>query len=277
MPSSILSLGAILCLSTIPLIISTGTPDASPAKGNSTIDITSIVQQSARVTEADRRASFEYDFSETDWEPDDSHKTYAVRMLYGSPYRQLIAIDATSLPRDEQQEEQHKLREEISRRAHESPEQRAHRIAEYDNERTRDRRFIEEFVRASNFKLKGEEKLDGHEVYVVDAVPRRDFHPTDRESTVLTGMRGTLFIDKQTDQWVKAEAEVTQPVSIVGFIARVEPGTRFVLEKMEVDDGVWLPRHFAMTAKAAIFSFIPHRKHEDVAFFDYHKAKQPPS
>jgi len=112
-------------------------------------------------------------------------------------------------------------------------------------------------------------------VFVVEALPRPDFHATDRDSTVLTAMRGTLYIDTQTDQWVKAEAEVAHPVSIVGFIAKVEPGTRFVLEKMPMKDNVWLPRHFTMTAKADILSLIPHRKHEDVTYFNYHKARPP--
>src|SRR5581483_8670044 len=133
------------------------------------------------------------------------------------------------------------LREETSRRAHETPDQRRQRIDEYKKVRTRDRHFIEEFVSAFNFELKGEKKVDDREVYVVEAIPRPGFHPTDRESTVLTGMRGTLYIDKQTDQWVKAEAEVVHPVSIVGFIAKVEPGTRFVLEKMPLKDDIWLP------------------------------------
>ena len=277
MPSPCLSLGAILCLSAIPLVTSVGTitPDVSPAKRTPTVDINSIVQQSARVTEADRKQDSAYDFTETDLVSDGSHKTYNVHMLYGSPYQELTAIDGRPLPKSKRQEEERKLREEISRREHESREQRASRIAEYEKEQARDQHFIREFVAAFTFKLKGEERLDGHEVYVVDAVPRRDFHPDDRESMVLTGMRGTLFIDKKTDQWVKAEAEVTHPVSIAGFLATVEPGTQFVLEKAPLADNIWMPRHFTMTAKAHILSLIPHHKHQDVAYFNYRKAKAP--
>lgn len=277
MQGSYLSWGAILCLSVLPLMIPSGTatPDVTPAKRTPAVDINAIVQRSARVTEADRENSSEYEFSETDWETDNSHKTFAVHMLYGSPYRQLIAIDGKPLPQDQRQEEERKLREETSRRAHETPDQRAQRIDEYTKEKTRDRHFIEEFVSAFHFELKGEKKLDQRDVYVVEAVPRPDFHPTDRDSKVLTGMRGTLYIDKQTDQWVRAEAEVTHPVSMLGFIATVEPGTRFVLEKMPMKDDVWLPRHFSMSAKADIFSLIPHHKHEDVTYFNYHKARPP--
>lgn len=40
------------------------------------------------------------------------------------------------------------------------------------------------------------------------------------------------------------EATVIHPVSIEGFLAQVEPGTQFKLEKMPVADGIWLPKHF---------------------------------
>lgn len=277
----IASLIAVICLATMPLLVSARGPELARtnalANNDREIDINAIVQRSARVTEADREASSEYEYSQTDWEPGGSHKTYAVHMLYGSPYRQLIAIDGEPLPGDKQQEEERKLREETSRRAHESPQQRARRIAEYKKERTRDRRFIEEFIHAFNFKLKGQQELDQRDVYVVEATPRPDFHPTDRDSAVLTGMRGTLYIDMQTDQWVKAEAEVTHPVSMAGFIATVEPGTRFALEKTRLEDNLWLPAHFTMTAKAEILSVIHHHKHEDVTYFNYHKARPPSS
>jgi hypothetical protein len=281
MPKLIRSLVAVLCLSAMPLVVSAiaqvPAPTNAPANTDRDIDINAIVQRSAHVTEADREASSEYEFSETDWEPNGSHRTYAVHMLYGSPYRQLIAIDGEPLPGDKQQEEERKLHKEIVRRAHESPKQHARRIAEQEKENTRDRRFVEEFVHAFRFELRGEQEMDQRRVYVVEAIPRPGFHPTDRDSAVLTGMRGTLYIDMQTDQWVKAEAEVTHPVSMAGFIATVEPGTRFVLEKTRLEDNIWLPRHFTMTAKAEILSLIHHHEHEDVTYFNYHKAKPPSS
>lgn len=53
---------------------------------------------------------------------------------------------------------------------------------------------------------------------------------------MLRGMEGELWIDEATFQWVKVQARVIRPVSIEGFLARVEPGTRFELEKMPVAD-----------------------------------------
>ena len=249
---------------------------ASSDKVAGTPDVNQIVQQSGKVTEADRQASPDYDYSETDLGPDGSTKTYAVRMLYGSPYSELIAVDGKPLPEDAQQQEKKKLQEEISRRQRESPAENAHRIAEFQREQNRDKRFIEELTRAFTFKLLGEQQRNGREVYVVQASPLPGYHPPDITSRVLTGMRGRMWIDKQTYQWVAVEAEVVHPVSIEGFLAKVEPGTRFYLEKTPVEDNIWMPKHFRMTSNARVLSVFRHHHHEDETYFGYHKAAQKP-
>ncbi|MDE3169330.1 MAG: hypothetical protein KGL75_04230, partial [Acidobacteriota bacterium] len=99
---------------------------------------------------------------------------------------------------------------------------------------------------------------------------RPGYHPPNRDAQVLTGMEGQLWVDEQTFQWVKVEAHVIQPVTIEGFLATVEPGTRFELEKMPVGDGVWLRQHFSMHARAKIFFLIPHHDQEEETYSNYH-------
>jgi hypothetical protein len=265
-------LAAIALGCAISLTTAAAANESTTKNARSSADVNYIVQQSAQVTEADRKANREFDYSETDLESDGSHKTYAVHMLYGSPYQELVAIDGKPLSPEKQRQENRKMQEEIARRQHESPSDRAGRVAEFEREQKRDRRFMEEFIRAFNFKLTGEAQVDGRKVYVVQATLRPGYRATDRDSEVLTGMRGWLYIDRKTYQWVRAEAEVVHPVSIAGFVATVEPGTRFVLEKTPVTDSVWLAKHFSMVEKAKIFSVISHHKHEDVTYFDYHPA-----
>jgi hypothetical protein len=73
---------------------------------------------------------------------------------------------------------------------------------------------------------------------------------------------------------VKVEAHVTRPVKIVGFLAEVEPGTHFELEKKPVagDENIWMAAHFAMKSRARVMLLIPHHGEEDDSFFDYHKS-----
>jgi len=235
-------------------------------------DVSTIIQRSVAANNADWQAAPLYDHLERDRQPDGSTKTYEVMMIQGSNYQRLVAINGRPLAPEEQAQQQQELEQVIAQRQSESAEQRAARIAKYEKDRKRDHMMMEQLTAAFNFKLLGEQKLGSYEVYVLQATPRPGYQPPNTETKVLTGMRGKLWIDKQTYQWVRVEAEVVQPVSIAGFLAQVQPGTRFELEKMPVDEGIWLPKHFSMKARAKILFFFSHNTQDDETYFDYHKA-----
>jgi hypothetical protein len=237
------------------------------------LDVSTIIRRSVEVGNADWDAAPQYDHFERDLQPDGSTRTYEVMMILGSDYSRLVAVNGKPVSPEEQASEQQKLDEVIARRRSESKEQRARRIAGYEKDRKRDHLLMEQLAVAFDFKLVGEQMLGPYDVYVLQATPRPGYQPPNTETKVLTGMRGKLWIDKQTYQWVKVEAEVVRPVSIVGFLAQVQPGTRFELEKMPVEDGIWLPKHFSMKAHAKIFFFFSHNTQDDETYFDYHKAK----
>ena len=87
-------------------------------------------------------------------------------------------------------------------------------------------------------------------------------------------MEGTLWIDRKTFQWVKVEAHVIHPVRIEGFLAEVEPGTEFEVEKRPVSVNVWLASHYSMKSKANVVLLFPHKGEEDNSYFDYLKAPE---
>ena len=115
---------------------------------------------------------------------------------------------------------------------------------------------MDQLAKALDFKLVGEQKLGSYKVYVLKATPHPGYEPPNYEARVLTGMEGKLWIDEKTFQWVKVEATVLRPVSIGGFLAQVEPGTHFELQKMPVAEGIWLPKHFVMKSQAKILFFF---------------------
>ncbi|MFY9790469.1 MAG: hypothetical protein WA474_00630 [Candidatus Sulfotelmatobacter sp.] len=230
-----------------------------------------IIQHSVEANKRDWDAAPGFDCLERDRGSDGS-KTYEDTMILGSPYQRLIAINGKPLTPEQAAAEKQKLEDTTSERKNESPEEKSERIAKYEKDRRRNHLLMEQMVKAFSFKVVGDTKLDGHEVYVLKATPRRDYRPPNMETEALTGMEGKLWIDRASFQWVKVEAQVMHPVSIAGFLAQVEPGTHFELEKQPVAPGIWLPRHFAMKAHAKILFMIPHRDQEDDTYFDCHKA-----
>jgi hypothetical protein len=109
---------------------------------------------------------------------------------------------------------------------------------------------------AFNYTLVSETRVDGRDVYQLAASPKPGYVPRDRDARVLPGMKGMLWVDKDTFQWVKVEADVTKPVNFYGFLAKVRPGTRFELEQEPVAAGLWMPKHFSTRVYALALGFI---------------------
>ena len=198
-----------------------------------------------------------------------SVKSYQVLMIDGSQYNRLIAIDDRPLSAGEQAEEENKLRAEVLKRGRESDRERNKRIAKYLKERDQNHAMLKEMVDAFDFRLAGEAKVDGHDCWMLAAQPRPGYQPKNRETKVLSGMRGSLWIDKSQNQWVRVEAEVTRPVSLYGIIAKVGPGTRFFLEQAPVAGNLWLPTHFSVSVKASALGFINENSTDDETYRDY--------
>lgn len=236
-----------------------------------TSDVQTIIQRSVVVNRRDWKAAPEYSYFERVQKDRGLTRTYHVLMIQGSPYEELVAVNGKPLSPEQQAAEQLKLGRVVERRRAESPQERAQRIAKYEKDRTRDRLMLEQLSEAFEFKLQGSQKLGRFDVYKLEATPRRGYRPPNAETQALTGMRGKLWIDQSTFQWVKVEARVVRPVYIEGFLAKVEPGTRFELEEAPVADGVWLPTHFAMKSRARILFVFSSGQQEDDSYFGYQK------
>jgi hypothetical protein len=232
------------------------------------VDVAALIRQSVDANNRNWAAAPGYQYLETDRLAGGS-ETYRVRMLYGSPYNELVAVNGRGLPPDRQSDEQRKLQQAIARRKAETPAQHAERVSEYEKGRTRDHILQSQLANAFDFHFIAQQNLDGRAVYELQATPRADYRPLNRDARVLTGMEGKLWIDVKTDQWVQVQARVIHPVAIVGFLAVVEPGTRFALQYASVGDGIWMPTRFLMKSRARVLYFFSHRDQADETYSDY--------
>lgn len=234
-------------------------------------DVKAIIRRSVEVNNRDWEAAPDFSYFELD-RTGEGTSTYKVTMILGSPYSRLVAVNGKPLSPQGEQIEKQKLDQAIARRKAESPDGRARRIAKYQRDRERDHLLIEQMAKAFDFKLQGEQKIAGYDAYVLEATPRPDYRPLTLETQVLKGMVGRLWIDKSAFQWVKVEAKVIHPVAIEGFLAWVEPGTRFELENVPVAPGIWLTKHFSMRSRSKILFLLPHRMQQDETYFGYRQS-----
>jgi hypothetical protein len=240
------------------------------------VDVATIIQRSVEANNRDWDADPQFAYTEQDLDAKDGRKTYEVTNVLGTPYERLIAINGKPLSASQKAEEQRKYDRMLSERKSESAEKRAQRIANFQADRRRDHAMLGELTKAFDFHLQGERKLGPYKVYVLNATRRHGYRPPNRDTEVLTGMKGRLWIDENTYQWVKVEAQVIHPVTIEGFIAQVQPGTRFELEKAPVEDDIWLTTHYSMKASAKVFFLVPHHSQEDDTYSNYHRQTSTP-
>lgn len=240
------------------------------------VDVAEIVRRSVEANGRNYAALPRFNYTKVERVPDGSTRTYDELMLYGSRYSRLVAMNGEPLSADRQQEEQRKLEEVTRRRSAESAAERAKRVRVYEQERARDQLLLNEMARAFDFMLAGEERLGSRDAYVLKASPRRGYKPPDMRAKVLTGMAGTLWIEKSSLQWMRVEAEVIRPVSIQGFLAKVQPGTKFRLDQEPVAEGLWLPTHYSMKARAKVLFFFSKNSDEEESYSGYRPGEVTP-
>ncbi len=227
-----------------------------------------IIAKSVAANELDFKTAVDFNWKERDTNEKGS-KTYQVTMIDGTPYNRLLAVNGKPLSREKEAEELKKDQETAAQRSRESPEDRKIRIAKFEEERTRDHLMMKQLTEAFTFTLVGQRKVRGFEVWMLKATPRPGYRPPNVETQVLKGMQGELWVDRKTYNWVKVTAEVIRPVSIEGFLAEVQPGTRFEVEKSPVGNGIWQISHFSMKSSARILHLFNRSSWEDDTYSDY--------
>jgi hypothetical protein len=231
-------------------------------------DVVSIVRHSAEVNNRDFQAESQFNYQQTEKLRTGS-RTSLVMMIDGSPYQRLVAIDGVPLNAQQTAFEQQKQAEAVRQRKAQSPAARRARISKFQRGQARDNELISQLWKAFDFKLEGEAKLNGFDVWVLKATPKSGYHPPTMQAQVLPGMQGEMWIDKKTYEWVKVIARVVRPVSIDGFLAQVQPGTEFEIEKNPVAGDMWQVTHFSSRAKAKILHIISHNEQDDVTFSNF--------
>jgi len=144
--------------------------------------------------------------------------------------------------------EQRKSDEDLEKLKHETPDERAARLRKDQENRS----FLRDLLEAFDFHLIGEETVGGRPASVLQATPHPGYHAHGKYGKMFSKVEGKLWIDKQDFGWIKVDGEVTQSFSMGLFVARVQRGSRIIMEQTCVGDAVWVPRHLEMRASARI-------------------------
>ena len=197
--------------------------------------------------------------------------TREILILYGRRMEHILERNDKPLSPDEQKKEDAKFDKAVEKLQKESAADRQKRIAKFEEESRKGREFVSEVANAFNFKLEGEDIVNGRPAYVISGTPRSDYHPSSREGKVLAKTRGKMWIDIASTHWDKLDAEFTDTVSFGWILARVRPGTRIQIDQHAFRDEVWVPGEVKFSLDARVGLFKQLFENVDVTFRDWRK------
>jgi hypothetical protein len=198
-------------------------------------------------------------------------RTWDVNFYYGDEYSRLIQKNDQPLSADEKKKEDEKLEKFLAKRRNRSEEEQQKELAKRRKEREKERAFVRDVVNAYDFKLVGEETVDGADTWVIEATPRKDFHPTQPHGDILAKIKGKVWIEKKEYNWVKAEVESTDTISFGVFLVRIHPGSRISFEQTHLNDEVWLVKRFYLNGGMRIALLKNLTGEEEDTFSNYKK------
>ncbi len=198
-------------------------------------------------------------------------ETHEIMVLDGETVERTTARDDKPLSDHDAQKEADRINKWLEKRKNESPDDRKARLAKEEKDREQTREFEGEIADAYYFKLLPDETIDGRDAYVLDAEPRPDFKPRSREARILPKFQFRAWIDKNECQVIKLDASVIDTVSVGWFVARLNPGSRFVLEQTRVNDEVWLASHINVRLEARVFLVKGFNENLEFSYSGYQK------
>src|SRR5216684_7218091 len=105
-------------------------------------------------------------------------------------------------------------------------------------------------------------------------VPNPAYKATSRATSIFPKVRGYLWIDEEAAQLARAELEVTDDISIGGFLAKVYKGGRLVQERYEMAPGLWFATYAQYDFDGRRF-FLSFAVHERTTYSQYHRIGPP--
>src|SRR6266852_3063458 len=105
-------------------------------------------------------------------------------------------------------------------------------------------------------------------------VPNPAYKATSRATSIFSKVRGYVWIDDDAEQLARAEIEVTEDISIGGFLARVYKGSHLMQERYEMAPGLWFVTYsqYDFDGRRLFMSFSIHER----TFYSQYRRIGPP-
>ncbi len=194
-----------------------------------------------------------------------------ISILYGHQYSRLMEKDGKPLTESDRRKEHERLEKFTAKWGHETVAERKKREAEEERSRAKSKAFLSEIPEAYDLRLLGEEKVDGHATWVIQAEPHPGYRAKTEMGKYLSKVHGKVWIDKAEYQWVKVDAETIDTISFGLVLFRLNKGSRLEFEQARVNNEIWLPRRQRIAAAGRMGIFLKASVDAETRFENYRK------
>ncbi len=198
-----------------------------------------------------------------------SEKVHDILLIDGTPQRILLEEDGQPQSAEELAASQDFLRRVVEIRKAESESERLQRLEAYERKQREFRDAVVEIPHAFNFELAGEEAIGGRLCYKLSATPRPGYQPHNRYGKIFTHTIGTIWIDKATGEWRRAEGQLRETVNLGWIFVQVQKGTKALAEQREFPRHGWLMSHLSYRSVVRVGFFLHYRSEHRSEFWNY--------
>src|SRR5229473_2640005 len=105
-------------------------------------------------------------------------------------------------------------------------------------------------------------------------VPNPAYHSNSRATAIFAKVRGCVWIDEDAAQLARAEIEVTEDISIGGFLVKIYKGSHLMQERYEMAPGLWFATYtqYDFDGRRLFLSFGIHER----TFYSQYRRIGPP-
>jgi hypothetical protein len=189
-------------------------------------------------------------------------------VVNGARFEQLLEHNG-QLPSAKEQKQSDS---DLDKLKHETPDEQTARLRKNQDNRA----FLRDVLEGFDFRLVGEEIVDGRPAYVLHATPHPGYHAHGKYAKMFSRVEGKLWVDKQDYGWIKVDGQVTQSFSLGLILARVERGSHIIMEQTCVGGAVWVPRRIEIRATARILFLKSLDIQRTLTYTDYRPASDGP-
>jgi hypothetical protein len=164
-------------------------------------------------------------------------------------HRRVIERDGVPVSKHDLDRQEAEYRARVARVQRDAADPRAAEQRKQDEETAtkRARAVVDDVIKTLQFEIDRREIRNGRPIIVITFTPKPSARPTTREGNMAKVFKGSVWIDEASREVTDMRAVAIDDVSFVGFIARVYKGTEAVVERREVEPGVWMPTRLTLT------------------------------